>query len=339
MAMHARFLGLWVTGTLLLMAACAAETATTSSPQNGTPDPDPASITSRDDGDAGTTTPPSPPSDGGTTEPTADGAPTPDGSAGENRNMGNSAGCGKAGAATGLKSVTVDVAGTKRTYLRFVPATYKVDQPLALVLGLHGSGGTSEKARTQFGLEDKANGKAIFLYPQALPSTDPAFDGANRWDPKKDSADYAFLDAIVSAVETSYCVDRDREFATGFSLGARMTSMLGCYRGDRLRAIAPVAPGGDENTLPLSGCVGEVAIWEGWGTEDADHEQGAIRVRDYYRAANGCTTTRKATTPAGCEAFEGCRTEVPSVWCTYPLGHAWPQIGAAGVWTFFARFE
>lgn len=254
----------------------------------------------------------------------------------KNYALGKSAGCGKAGAATGLQTRTMTIAGKVRSYVRFIPAGYQPNKALAVVLGFHGSGGSSVKARGQFDLEQQAAGKAIFIYPQGLP--DPAFDDANRWDPTKGSDDFTFLDALMSEIETSHCVDRDRVFATGFSNGARMTSMIGCYRGDKIRAIAPVAPGGDATTLPLAGCVGEVGIWEGLGNEDAEHEPGATRVRDYYRVANGCGPTRKATTPAGCEAYVGCRTEVPSVWCAYPGGHAWPPIGSAGVWSFFASF-
>ena len=32
-------------------------------------------------------------------------------------------------------------------------------------------------------------------------------------------------------------------------------------------------------------CVGEVAVWETWGTADADHQEGSAIVRDYYRTA------------------------------------------------------
>jgi poly(3-hydroxybutyrate) depolymerase len=156
------------------------------------------------------------------------------------------------------------IAGKARSYLRFIPPSYDSSKPLALVLAFHGSGGTSEKTRATFALEAQAAGKAIFVYPQGLP--DPAFANDNRWDPDQGSDDYTFLDAVLAEVEASHCVDRDREFAVGFSNGARMTSMVGCYRGTTFRAIAPVAPGGDATTLPLSGCVGEVGIWRASGT-------------------------------------------------------------------------
>ena len=228
-------------------------------------------------------------------------APAPDPittGATENKNRGPSAGCGKAGAGTGLQARTLTVAGKERRYLRFVPPTYDPDAPLAVVLALHGAGGTAERARETFGLEAKAAGKSIFIYPQAL-----ELDGEARWQAEKDSEDHAFVDMLLADVDKTHCVDRDRVFATGFSNGARMTAMLGCYRGDRLRAIAPVAPGGNDKTLPLEGCSGEVALWAGLGTEDAEHEAGAVRVRDHYRAANGCGAQRALVKPDGCEAY------------------------------------
>ncbi len=280
------------------------------------------------DGAAPPVTPPS--GDGG-----SDGSAPP----GKSYDQGPSAGCAKTTGATGLQTRTKSIGGKTRDYLRFIPAGYTPGKPVAVVLGFHGSGGTAAKARATFDLEAEAGSGAIFIYPQGLP--DPAFDGDNRWDPTKGSDDYQLVDALIAEVEASHCVDRDRIFAVGFSNGARMTSMLGCYRGDRIRAIAPVAPGGNATTLPLASgaCTGEVGIWEGLGTADADHEQGATLVRDYYRTANGCAATRTATTPAGCERYDGCRAEVPSVWCTYPGGHAWPAIGAAAVWSFFSSFK
>lgn len=254
--------------------------------------------------------------------------------------LGNSAGCGNAGAGTGLQTRTMDVGGATRRYLRFIPNGYRPNVPLALVFALHGSGGTAERARAMVDMEGEAAGKAIFIYPQGR-DYDPNFPGDNRWDPTKNSVDYTFFDALRSEVEKSHCIDRDKVFVTGFSNGARMTAMLGCYRGDVLRAIAPVAPGGNATTLPLAAgaCVGEVGLWSGVGTEDAEHIPGQARVRDWYRAANGCATTKKAVAPNGCMAFDGCRAEVPVTDCSYPGGHVWPPLGTRGVWGFFARFD
>ncbi len=264
--------------------------------------------------------------------PQVDAAVDPDAAHVPDPERGLSTGCGKA-ATTGLQTRTIQIDGVDRTFLRFIPAGYDPAKPMSLILAFHGSGGTATGARNTFDLEGPAKGKAIIVYPQGLPNA----AGDNRWDDKT-GEDTKFVDDIIARTEANFCIDRDRIFATGFSNGARFTSNLGCSRGDVLRAIAPVAPGGNANTLPLTGCVGEVAIWEGLGTQDADHVEGATRVRDYYAASNGCSTTRTVTTPTGCEQYDGCRAETPSVWCTYDLGHKWPPIAPAGVTGFFAQF-
>jgi polyhydroxybutyrate depolymerase len=267
--------------------------------------------------------------------PQVDAAPDPDAAAVHvpDPERGLSTGCGKP-ATTGLQSRTIQIDGVDRTFLRFIPAGYTANKPMSLIFAFHGSGGTSTGARTTFDLESNAGGKAIIVYPQGLPNA----AGDNRWD-DQGGKDTKFVDDIIARTEAAFCIDRDRIFATGFSNGARFTSNLGCSRGDILRAIAPVAPGGEANTLPLTGCVGEVAIWEGLGNQDPDHLSGAMRVRDYYSSANGCSTTRTVTTPTGCETYDGCRAETPSIWCTYDLGHKWPPIAPAGVPAFFARFQ
>lgn len=245
----------------------------------------------------------------------------------EQYDLGTSAGCGT-DATTGLTPLSVSIAGANRTYLRLVPAAYDKDQPLGLVVVLHGSGGSGQIAHDKFKLQNQGAGQFVFLYPDAL----PAQGGEPRWDPTMDSVDYAFFDAIVETAEQELCIDRDRLFVTGFSLGARFTSMLGCYRGDVIRAIAPGAPGMNANNLPLVAeteaghCRGEVGAWVFWGTQDIDHQVGSELVRDYYSEIDGCDSTRTPlASPAGCEAYDNCNPASPVTWCTYTLNHQWPD--------------
>jgi polyhydroxybutyrate depolymerase len=53
--------------------------------------------------------------------------------------------------------------------------------------------------------------------------------------------DVAYVADVVANVATLACVDDTRVYATGFSGGARLTSLLGCTLGSRLAAIAPVS--------------------------------------------------------------------------------------------------
>lgn len=250
--------------------------------------------------------------------------------------------CGKAGAAVGFAQKTINVGGVDRSYLIFVPSSYVPNKPLTLVVGLHGMTGTATKARNMFGLgmETESAGKAIFVYPQALPSTEPEFLGKTRWNVTAGTNDHAFIEALMTAMETKYCIDKKKEFAVGFSNGAEMVTALGCSKGDRYRAIAPVATGlAGTEMLSSKTCVGEVAVWTGVGTEDTNHLEGAAVVRDYYRAANGCSATTIATLPTGCRAYQGCRSGVPTTTCSYTAAHTWPTFGSTAVWAFFDQFQ
>lgn len=61
------------------------------------------------------------------------------------------------------------------------------------------------------------------------------------WFFEENGVDVAFFDALVGYLEQTYCVDTDRIFALGVSSGAIMSNMLGCFRGDVLRAIVPAS--------------------------------------------------------------------------------------------------
>ena len=246
----------------------------------------------------------------------------------EQYDLGTSAGCGLA-ATPGLdETLSVTIAGETRTYWRMVPNNYDPNEPHGLVVVLHGSGGSGQTAYEKFKLQNQGAGQFIFLYPDAL----PAASGEPRWETEMDSVDYAFFDAIVAKAEEDLCIDRDRLFVTGFSLGARFTSMLGCFRGDVIRAIAPGAPGMNAASLPLVAetdaghCRGEVGAWVFWGTQDPDHQAGAELVRDYYSEINGCDATRTPlASPEGCEAYDNCPAPRPVTWCSYTLNHQWPD--------------
>jgi poly(3-hydroxybutyrate) depolymerase len=131
-------------------------------------------------------------------------------------------------------------------------------------------------------------------------------------------------------------------FSTGHSFGAMMTNALGCYRGDVLRAIAPVAgspPNGGRGGAAT--CTGEVAAWLAHGENDTtvDYMKSGIPSRDFWLTRNGCTMTSEPTTPSPCVAYQGCRDGLPVHWCVHQNMHDWPSFAGAGIWAFFAGFN
>jgi len=132
-----------------------------------------------------------------------------------------------------------------RTYRLFVPPGYDGHERLPLVLDLHGSGGSSAGQARNSGFEMvSASERFIVATLDAV--------GA-RWNvpiQKGRPDDVAYVSDVIDHVAARVCTDLARVYATGFSGGARMTSLLGCRLGTRIAAIAPVSG----LRLPGSGC-------------------------------------------------------------------------------------
>ncbi len=264
---------------------------------------------------------------------------------------GASSGCGKAGAVTGAKTgQTITVAGQSRTYVLSVPTAYTGTTPLALVFAWHGANISGSLARSLFNLESKSNGAAIFVYPDGLPMGDGGMTG---WDLSTGSADFQFFENLLTYITSNYCIDSNRIFATGHSMGAMMTNTLGCSYGDVLRAIAPASgtpPGGGRAT-----CTGKVGAWIAHGENDptVPFSSGEAS-RDFWIKQNGCSTETKTWAPEpACVEYQGCQTDLPVVWCVHDEGHSWPSLtfgcdrdaggicfdGGSAIWAFFSSFH
>jgi polyhydroxybutyrate depolymerase len=267
-----------------------------------------------------------------------------DSGAGGQVDAGGSAGCGKAGAATGLLAgQTITVAGQARTYVLSVPTDYSGTAPLALVLAWHGANLNGTLAQKLFNLESKSGGAAIFAYPDGV--------AAAGWNLSAGSADFQLFLALVDSISSSYCIDANRLFATGHSSGAVMANDLGCYYGDKLRAIAP-ASGTPPSLAGRTGCTGKVAAMIMHGENDSTFSQGEA-TRDFWIKQDGCDaqTATWAPEPA-CIEYRGCQPDLPVLWCVHDGAHAWPSLsfgcdadggicfdGGSAIWAFFSSFR
>jgi len=257
-------------------------------------------------------------------------------------NIDAATGCGLVSAPTGvLGNQTITVGDLARSYVLSVPKSYDPSTPLALVFGWHGSGASGNQARQSFAIEPAAAGGAIFVYPSSA---------GLGWDWSPSGIDVALFDALAGFLTANYCVDRKRIFSTGMSNGAYFTNVLACYRGDVLRAIAPVA-GGPPSP---AGCIGHVGAWVAHASNDdtVDFTTGGLATRDLWLGRNGCSSTLAplATSPDGCVEYQGCQPEQPVVFCVYSEGHTWPSMAncydggvcfdaGPAIWAFFARFK
>lgn len=231
------------------------------------------------------------------------------------------------------KGVSLTVGSAKRTYAITVPEAASADKALPLVLVFHGDGGNGDRLRASFGLDAVVAGEAITVYP----------DGPNGgWDistPDKGNKDLDFVDALIDAVAASYCVDRGRVFATGFSKGAYFTNHLGFRRAERLKGIVPHAGGGpsegeyDENGKLVVDGVLPVMMMHGTSDGSVPISESAFS-REYWTRANACAKTSKPEGPPGCVAFDGCKN--PVRYCTLQgVPHRVPPESVKATWEFF----
>ncbi len=127
--------------------------------------------------------------------------------------------------------------GTDREYLLTVPAAVTETKPAPVVVDIHGllEGDQIHSAMSKFSELGIREG-FIVITPNG--SGTPL-----GWNAKTEETnpDLLFLDAVLKEVNTNFCVDTSRVYATGLSNGAIMSSTLACVRPTVYAAVAPVA--------------------------------------------------------------------------------------------------
>lgn len=188
--------------------------------------------------------------------------------------------CGRAPAFAGSRLLTLRRDGTSRRYWLHLPPAARDRQPLALVLGLHGTGGKAgffERQSRLSRVADRAGFVAAYPYALGRPSrwTLPGMDGPD---------DIAFARALIDAIRTRACVDPRRVSAFGHSNGGGFAVALACDPRVGLAAAVSVSGGygaqqrcatdppppllelhGDRDPIvPYAGARAFVATWARW---------------------------------------------------------------------------
>ena len=154
---------------------------------------------------------------------------------------------------------TLEYGGEQRKYLVSIPeAPAGVAAAAPLIIDLPGFTATAEDqaASTRLSTLGPERGYIVVTAEASLATvgttTGPmwnivdAFTGVREEDPEADvdlseSDDVAFLDALADHIGNSMCVDTARQYLTGMSVGAGMTTWATCQEGTRFAASAPVA--------------------------------------------------------------------------------------------------
>ena len=160
------------------------------------------------------------------------------------------------GVTSGDYTFQISAGNLDREYVVHVPTLYSEDRQAAVVIMLHGGGGTAHGAMTKTGW-DKMADHAGFLavFPEGTrphPEHPPVFssnpqtwnDGSGRENigaVRRNVDDVGFLAALLDDLTARFNIDQDRIYAVGFSNGAAMVFRAGRELSHALVAIACVA--------------------------------------------------------------------------------------------------
>ena len=149
-----------------------------------------------------------------------------------------SAGCGQGVPAVPPTRVEVD--GLIRSFITVVPDDYDPNIPYKLVFGFHGRTSPNEEVRRYYDLEPYAT-DTIFIYPSGLSQGDGTFNWSDSGDAAGALRDYTFFDALLGLHAQYYCINLDKVFAVGHSLGAYFVNALAAPEGVNCAGLPPWA--------------------------------------------------------------------------------------------------
>lgn len=239
-------------------------------------------------------------------------------------------GTGGCGAAAGIPTGewverSVDVAGVTRVWFVWLPDGYDPDRAYPVVYQWHGCSDRPERENNNVPVQRESGADAIHVRGRAVDRC---------WDTAPDGPDVAFFDALVDEVESTWCADPERRFATGYSSGSFMTHQLACVRGDVLAGVASIA--GGQAGRDCEGRTAALLIHDrGDGTVGIAASE---RARDAHLTRNGCSDTTTPADPSPCERYDGCDSGFDVVWCeTTGMGHARQDgLAAPAFWGFLS---
>ncbi len=243
-----------------------------------------------------------------------------------------SGGCGVNPPVYPMESFSVN--GEARSAITVVPDSYDKDEPLDLIFAFHGRTSDSSDVQGYFRLEKPVQGEAIIVYPQAR-----SRNGSHYW-----TGDSEFFDVMLGDLAGNYCVNLDRVFVLGHSLGSSFVNDLACVRGNEIRAVASLGGAGSN----ISECTGRVASMQFHNPND-QHASfvSATYTRNWYLERNECSDDNFAIEPfwGECVSHIGCKEFAPYLWCPHEVNyadytgeyypHTWPRATGEAMWSFF----
>jgi|GEM_PF-273420 hypothetical protein len=186
--------------------------------------------------------------------------------------------------------------------------------------------------------------QAIVIYPEGL---DGAWESA-PYATGRPGKDLEFVQQIIEEIDKDYLIDRQRIYATGFSNGGGMATVLACHMPDTFAAIVsiagayyqPVNFGCQSKPIPslvIHAVNDEIVRYEG-GPRNGGQLIPAYEVSKQYALRNGCAMTPPVEVglPNGQRLdFERCSAPTQHL-KILEGGHIWPEEPdiAREIWNF-----
>jgi polyhydroxybutyrate depolymerase len=217
-----------------------------------------------------------------------------------------------------------------------LPTGYDGETPVPVVFAFHAAGNTNTQLKMYFAGTELRE-KYLLVYLNAT-------SGNAGWNL---AADRPRFDTAYDELLANACVDENRVYAMGHSLGAQFVVQLLCDDETRFRAVAPVASSVYcSSWTPVAALVihGTAdTVREGIG--DADGQEDIVP----YVTSNGCEMTTQpspldvagcsGTIDPGCVDYVGCET--PVTWCNHNdpqysnTNHGIPCFAKSAIFDFF----
>jgi polyhydroxybutyrate depolymerase len=239
----------------------------------------------------------------------------------------------------GLRTITMG----SRMYQLYVPAslaTLPAGTRVPLLVTFHGlaSNGTQHASQTGWPSFAETH-QFIAAFPEGQYLS---------WNYFAGSPDIGFARAVVSQIESTYCVDASRVYASGHSNGAFFAQRLACDVSDVFASVTEYA-GSDPTFLGSAPCSAKRPVAVGMFQGDLDPVVPAVWAqndRDAWVTRLHCSAapTVAPVSDGTVDRYGGCAGGVEVLWRLYAgQGHLWPT-GARSedikttMWNFLSRY-
>jgi polyhydroxybutyrate depolymerase len=133
------------------------------------------------------------------------------------------------------QTVNFSAAGEAGSYIEEGPSGGSGNNPLPLVIDLHGY---SETAAIQVAFTKLGSYGISHDFLTVSPQVN---EQVQHWITSPGSSDQEFLIALIAHLEQTLCVNTQRVYVVGYSNGAFMASALACSDANKIAAVATVA--------------------------------------------------------------------------------------------------